>query len=168
MFFRRAKARKARAVINDKGKGNQRDDKGKGKGKPSDKGKGKSQKGQQKGYNSGYNVGQQQKGKLDANVCAYCGKHGHWQRESRKKQADQQNQVRVVGATDSNDSKQDTQATAASFSTGSGSQAVRLVSMHASQVGSAVVEDLTLHSCPTSPTSLGSVRMLQACLCSLF
>ena len=102
------------------------------------------------------------------NVCAYCSKHGHWQKDCRKKQADQQNQVRVVGATDNSDSKQDTQSTAASFSTGSGSQAVRLVCMHASQVGSAVVEDLTLHSCPASPTSPGSVRMLQVGLSDSF
>eukprot|EP00435_Cladocopium_sp_Y103_P049163 s1537_g14.t1 len=81
----------------DKGKtkGKQGSDKGKTKGRQFDKGKGK---------NTGKGFGECCKGsqtgnsgtKLDANVCAYCGKHGHWQRGCLKKKADQQNkQVRV-------------------------------------------------------------------------
>ena len=121
MFFQRAKARKAKAVT--KAKGNREMTKAKER-ENLQRGKGKSQKRQQKGYNNGNNNGQQQKGKLDVNVCANCGKHGHWQKDCGKKLADQQNQARVVGATYSSDSKQDTQSTAASFSTGSGSQFV--------------------------------------------
>ena len=72
-----------------------------------EKGKGQqegfdSRKGQQKGYGGG----QQQKQKLDVNVCAYCGKSGHWPRDCHKKRADQQQQVRQVG--ELNDAKRET------------------------------------------------------------
>jgi hypothetical protein len=95
--FSKGKGKKGKG--GDKGKGKQKsfNDKGKGKGKSADKGKGKGQsapKGQQKGYtNHGFNGGQQQKKKkFDANVCAYCGKQGHWQRGCRKGQSDMQQQ----------------------------------------------------------------------------
>eukprot|EP00435_Cladocopium_sp_Y103_P049165 s951_g14.t1 len=145
-----------------KSKGKGPADKGKGKGKSPDKGKGKGQqwqKGQQKGYASGYNSGQpQQRAKLDSNVCAYCGKTGHWAKECRKKMADQQQQqVRLVGS-DGSETKQDTtHSTAGSVSTGAGSQAVRLVQF------SPHVEDLTAHSCPTSPAGSPSrARMISS------
>ena len=178
--FSKGKGKKGKG--GDKGKGKQKgfNDKGKGKGKSADKGKGKGQsapKGQQKGYtNHGFNGGQQQKKKkFDANVCAYCGKQGHWQRGCRKGQSDmqqqqqrrrrqqQQQQVRVVRAGDNVDTRQDTQSTTAGFSTGSESQAVRLVSMQCAHVGPHVVEDLTIHSCPMSPTNPGKVSILKQC-----
>jgi hypothetical protein len=40
------------------------------------------------------------------NVCAYCGKSGHWPRDCHKKRADQQQQVRQVG--ELNDAKRET------------------------------------------------------------
>ena len=144
-----------------KSKGKGSSDKGKGKGKGSDKGKGKGQgqKGQQKGYGGGYNSGQpQQRAKLDSNVCAYCGKTGHWAKECRKKMADQQQQqVRLVGS-DGNESRQDTAySTTGSVSTGAGSQAVRLVQF------APHVEDLTSHSCPSSPAgSPVSIRVVSS------
>lgn len=134
---------------------------GKGKGKNPDKGKGKGQgqKGQQKGYGGGYNFGQpQQRAKLDPNVCAYCGKTGHWAKECRKKMADQQQQqVRLVGY-DGNDSRQDTaRSTTGSVSAGAVSQAVRLVQL------APHVEDLTAHSCPISPAgSPASTRVVSS------
>ena len=86
--------------------------KGKGKGKGKDKGKGKGKspfkgKGKGKGYGGSPDKGkgkQQQKGsdskgkgksKNDPNVCNYCHKSGHWERDCYKKQKDQQ-QVRVL------------------------------------------------------------------------
>ena len=115
----------------DSGKGKSSYGKGKGKGQDSGKGKGPN-KGGGKAQSRG-NAAGQTKQKLDANICAYCGKHGHWQRDCYKKKADQQaqqGQVRVVG--EAVDNKQDTAHSTASFSTGSGSQAVRLVSVRAS------------------------------------
>ena len=110
-------------------------DKGKGKGKPYNSGKGKGQKGQDSGkgkYNAkgqykgqsngnGGNNAHQQK-KLDVNTCAYCGKIGRWQKDCLKKKADQ-NQVRVVGEA----SETVHSTSAASVGTGSGSQAVRIL-----------------------------------------
>ena len=134
---------------------------GKGKGKGQDSGKGKSpNKGGGKSQSKG-NAAGQTKQKLDANICAYCGKHGHWQRDCYKKKADQQaqqSQVRVVG--EAVDNKQDTAHSTASFSTGSGSQAVRLVSVRASDHHVGHFEDLTVHSLPTSPSSSHGVRVL--------
>ena len=121
-----------------KGKKGKGADKGKSKSKSFGNGKGKGQKGQDSGkgkYSSkgqykgqskgnGNNNSQQQK-KLDVNTCAYCGKSGHWQKGCLKKKADQ-NQVRVVG--EASDTAHSTSA--ASVSTGSGSQAVRILTGH--------------------------------------
>ena len=144
----------------DSGKGKSSYGKGKGKGQDSGKGKGPN-KGGGKAQSKG-NVAGQTKQKLDANICAYCGKHGHWQRDCYKKKADQQaqqGQVRVVG--EAVDNKQDTAHSTASFSTGSGSQAVRLVSVRASDHHVGHFEDLTVHSLPTSPSSSHGVRVLR-------
>ena len=142
-----------------KGKGKKGKNASKGKGQ--DSGKGKSpNKGSGKTQSKG-NAAGQTKQKLDANICAYCGKHGHWQRDCYKKKADQQaqqGQVRVVG--EAVDNKQDTAHSTASFSTGSGSQAVRLVSMRAPDHHVGHFEDLTVHSLPTSPSSSHGVRVL--------
>ena len=148
---------------NDKGKGKNKGSygTGKGKGKNYDAGKGKNQnkgfdsrKGQQKGQGNG----QQYKQKLDINACAYCGKTGHWQRDCLKKKADQQQQVRQVG--EQSDSKQDTAYSSASMSTGSGSQAIRLLSVQTCSNQTGHVEDLTIHSVPTSPCSSHGLRMV--------
>ena len=40
---------------------------------------------------------------------------------------------------------------------------MRLVSMQCAHVGPHVVEDLTIHSCPMSPTNPGKVRILKQC-----
>ena len=144
----------------DSGKGKSSYGKGKGKGQDSGKGKGPS-KGGGKAQSKG-NAAGQTKQKLDANICAYCGKHGHWQRDCYKKKADQQaqqGQVRVVG--EAVDNKQDTAHSTASFSTGSGSQAVRLVSVRAPDHHVGHFEDLTVHSLPTSPSSSHGVRVLR-------
>ena len=92
--------------------------KGKGKTKSTEKGKGKgnggdSYKGSQKGSNTG---------KMDPNVCAYCGKSGHWARDCRKKKADMQ--VRQVENT--TDPK-DTVYSTASATTTASTAAVREV-----------------------------------------
>ena len=58
------------------------------------------------------------------------------------------------------DNKQDTAHSTASFSTGSGSQAVRLVSMREPDHHVGHFEDLTVHSLPTSPSSSHGVRVL--------
>ena len=71
--------------------------------KSNEKGKGKSNNG--KGYGYGDNAKGSQKGqtatKMDPNVCAHCGKSGHWARDCRKKKADMQ--VRQVEETDPRD-----------------------------------------------------------------
>ena len=89
--------------------------------------------------------------KLDVNVCAYCGKSGHWQRDCHKKRADRQQQVRQIG--ELNDPKHETSVSNASISTGSGSQAVRLLSAQPCNSNIGHFEDLTIHSVPTSPSS---------------
>ena len=147
----------------DKGKGKNKGpySTGKGKGKSNDSGKGKNQtkgydsrKGQQKGQNNG----QQYKQKLDINACAYCGKTGHWQCDCLKKKADQQQQVRQVS--EQSDSRHDAATSNASMSTGSGSQAIRLLSVQTCSNQTGHVEDLTIHSVPTSPCSVHSLRVV--------
>ena len=157
-----------------KGKKGKGADKGKGKSKSFGNGKGKGQKGQDSGkgkYSSkgqykgqskgnGSNNSQQQK-KLDVNTCAYCGKSGHWQKDCLKKKADQ-NQVRVVG--EASDTAYSTSA--ASVSTGSGSQAVRILTGHPMSCQVSHFEDLTVHSNPTSPcSSVHVLRVLSECTC---
>ena len=89
-LVQKGKGKKGKASDKGKSKGKGSYNSGKGKGKGGDSGKGKGQqkgfdsrKGQQKGYGGG-----QRKQKLDVNVCAYCGKSGHWQCDCRKKRAD--------------------------------------------------------------------------------
>lgn len=96
-------------------------------------------KGQQKDFSGS----SQQKPKLDSNVCAYCGKAGHWQPDCHKHKADQQ-QVRAV--TDSQEPKPDTAYSTSSMTTGSGSQAIRLVTAQDSLSRVSHFEDLTLLS----------------------
>jgi hypothetical protein len=150
----RSKGKGKKGKGSDKGKGKQKGyagDKGKSKGKGYDSGKGKgSNKGQNKGQQKGYGGFQQQKPKIDSNTCAYCGKSGHWQRDCHKRKADQQ-QVRVV--TDGQEPKPETAYSTSSMTTGSGSQAIRLVTAQDSFNRVSHFEDLTLHSCPTSPSS---------------
>ena len=150
----RSKGKGKKGKGSDKGKGKQKSyagDKGKSKGKGYDSGKGKgSNKGQNKGQQKGYGGFQQQKPKIDSNTCAYCGKSGHWQRDCHKRKADQQ-QVRVV--TDGQEPKPETAYSTSSMTTGSGSQAIRLVTAQDSFNRVSHFEDLTLHSCPTSPSS---------------
>eukprot|EP00435_Cladocopium_sp_Y103_P056888 s567_g19.t1 len=120
-----------------KGKKGGKNDKGKSKGKG-----GQFNKGKGKGFDSG-------KGK------------GHWQRDCLKKKADQnqQHQVRQVG--EQNDAKTDTAHSTASYSTGAGSQAVRLLSVQTCGTHAGHFEDLTIHSLPTSPcSSPHSLRVL--------
>ena len=157
-----------------KGKKGKGADKGKGKSKSFGNGKGKGQKGQDSGkgkYSSkgqykgqskgnGSNNSQQQK-KLDVNTCAYCGKSGHWQKDCLKKKADQ-NQVRVVG--EASDTAHSTSA--ASVSTGSGSQAVRILTGHPMSCQVSHFKDLTVHSNPASPcSSVHVLRVLSECTC---
>ena len=150
----RSKGKGKKGKGSDKGKGKQKGyagDKGKSKGKGYDSGKGKgSSKGQSKGQQKGYGGFQQQKPKIDSNTCAYGGKSGHWQRDCHKRKADQQ-QVRVV--TDGQEPKPETAYSTSSMTIGSGSQAIRLVTAQDSFNRVSHFEDLTLHSCPTSPTS---------------
>ena len=147
----------------DKGKGKNKGSYGTGKGKGKNYGSGKG-KSQNKGYDSrkgqqkGQGNGQQYKQKLDINACAYCGKTGHWQRDCLKKKADQQQQVRQVG--EQSDSKRETAFSTASMSTGSGSQAIRLLSVQTCSNHTGHVEDLTIHSVPTSPCSSHRLRMV--------
>jgi hypothetical protein len=153
-IVQKGKAKKGKTSDKGKSKGKGSYNSGKGKGKGGDSGKGK---GQQKGFDTrkgqqkGYGGGQQQKQKLDVNVCAYRGKSGHWQRDCRKKRADQQQQVRQVG--ELNDAKHETSVSNASVSTGSGSQAVRLLSAQPCNSSIGHFENLTIHSVPTSPSS---------------
>ena len=153
-IVQKGKAKKGKTSDKGKSKGKGSYNSGKGKGKNGDPGKGK---GQQKGFDTrkgqqkGYGGGQQQKQKLDVNVCAYRGKSGHWQRDCRKKRADQQQQVRQVG--ELNDAKHETSVSNASVSTGSGSQAVRLLSAQPCNSSIGHFENLTIHSVPTSPSS---------------
>ena len=142
-----------------KSKGKSGFDKGKPKGKQFDKGKGKSSskgagdssKGSQKGQSGA---------KLDSNVCAYCGKYGHWQRDCLKKKSDQQNkQVRVVE--DVGDSKTDTTYSSATASTAAAS--VRMVSIADTSHAHGLVEDLTVFSLPSSSSSPFQLCMISSC-----
>eukprot|EP00435_Cladocopium_sp_Y103_P011853 s1770_g3.t1 len=136
--------------------------KGKGKGYDSGKGKGAGKSYNNKGQSKGQQSGMQTKQKLDVNTCAYCGKAGHWQKDCHKRKADQQQQVRLVG--ESNEPKPETTYSGASVSTGSGSQAVRLLSVQGNHTHVSHVEDLTIHSVPTSPcSSPHSLRVLSEC-----
>ena len=162
----RSKGKGKKGKGSDKGKGKQKGyagDKGKSKGKGYDSGKGKSSsKGQSKGQQKGYGGFQQQKPKIDSNTCAYCGKSGHWQRDCHKRKADQQ-QVRIV--TDGQEPKPETAYSTSSMTTGSGSQAIRLVTAQDSFSRVSHFEDLTVHSCPTSPTSTSCGLRIVSELC---
>ena len=140
-----------------KGKGSYDKGKGKGKGGFEKGGKGKSFK----GYDNSSKGQQKGKQKLDPNVCSYCLKPGHWARDCYKKKAE--SQVRAVTETTA-DPKSET-ATTTSGTAASSSHAVRLVSMQQSPCSpgrSVHFEDLTLRSCPTSPTSPSGVRVISA------
>ena len=116
-----------------------------------------SSKGQSKGPSNF-----QPKQKLDPNACAYCGKFGHWQKDCHKKKADQQQQkqVRVVGESPDVTSLRPP-IPSASTSTGSGSQAIRVLSLHGGNSHVGHVKDLTIYSVATSPcTSPHAVRVL--------
>ena len=162
----RSKGKGKKGKGSDKGKGKQKGyvgDKGKSKGKDYDSGKGKGlNKGQSKGQQKGYGGSQQQKPKIDSNTCAYCGKSGHWQRDCHKRKADQQ-QVRVV--TDGQELKPETAYSTSSMTTGSGSQAIRLVTAQDSFNRVSHFEDLTLHSCPASPSSTSCSLRVVSELC---
>ena len=150
-MVQKGKGKKGKGSSKGKGKDNGYSSKSKGKGKSYDSGKGKGGgKNQNKGQSKGSN-NFQPKQKLDPNACAYCGKYGHWQKDCHKKKADQQQQqqVRVVG--ESPEVKPETTYSNVSVSTGSGSQAIRLLSLHGSNSHVGHVEDLTVHSLPTSP-----------------
>jgi hypothetical protein len=77
-------------------------------------------------------------------------KGGHWQRDCHKRKADQQ-QGSVV--TDGQEPKPETAYSTSSMTTGSGSQAIRLVTAQDNFSRVSHFTDLTLHSCPSSPCS---------------
>ena len=161
-MVQKGKGKKGKGPVKGKGKDGSHGAKSKGKGKSYESGKGKGfGKNQSKGQFKGQN-NMHVKPKLDSNTCAYCGKPGHWQKDCHKKKLDQQQQVRIVG--ESHEPKPETTYSSNSVSTGSGSQAIRLVTMHGQGFHDSHVEDLTVHSMPTSPcTSPHSVRMLSEC-----
>ena len=131
-----------------KGKGCYDKGKGKGKGGFEKGGEGKSFK----GYDNSSKGQQKGKQKLDPNVCSYCLKPGHWARDCYKKKAE--SQVRAV--TETTAGPQSETATTTSNTAASSSQAVRLVSAQQNPCSpgrSVHFGDLTLRSCPTSPTS---------------
>ena len=98
--------------------------------------------------------------KLDSNVCACCGKYGHWQRDCLKKKSDQQNQ-QARDVEDVGDSKTDTTYRSATASTAAAS--VGMVSMANTSHVHGLVEDLTVFSLPSSSSSPFQSCMISSC-----
>lgn len=105
----------------------------------------------------GSGANQQQRAKLDTNVCAYCGKSGPWQRECRKRQADRKQQMRAVGLGDGDEPKQDTAYSAtARVTTASGFQLLVWRRCNIQVCGQTM---LRMHSCRASPSSTSNLRI---------
>eukprot|EP00435_Cladocopium_sp_Y103_P066753 s36_g29.t1 len=133
-LVQKGKGKKGKGQAKGKGKDSNFNGKSQGKGKGYDSGKGKGAGKNQNKEQSKDQKGMQMKQKLDVNTCAYCGKPGHWEKDC------------------------------ASVSTGSGPQAIRLLTVHGSSAHANHVEDLTIHSVPTSPcSSPHALRVLSEC-----